>query len=1335
MITLHLDDRRQQQLSLVLALVAAIGLTTASCSTRHEAPPEIVAAHSTGALSAGDTIRVRFDRDMVSSETLGAEVSPSPITLRPKVEGVARWTAPDVLSFEPTTFLEPGTRYEARLDIGAITAEDMDAYHFEVEVMEQTLEIMIEGLRTTAEGPEHLELEGILRTADVTVSDTVEQCLEATLEGRSLRIQWTHTDGGRVHRFTVGAITRIKTDQTIALEWNGASIGAEMHGSRQIEVVRKGVFRVIGARTVEHPHPSIEVRCSEPVDPEQELLGLIRVSDHEDLRTDIRANIVTISATAGWDDEETLRIETGLRSIDGQRLASPFEQTLSFQPPLPSVRFPGQGVIVPTANGLSLPIETTALTAIEIEATQVFEDNMAQFFQVNTLAESDELRRVGRVIWEDRLILGPNASGGENRRWALDLSPLVSQYPGGLYRIKIRFNRGDIDFACSDAFAFPTPAALASSTPSEASNWDQWEDPSDYSWSELYEHRNNPCHPGFYNSFYDHDIEIERNILLSNLGLVAKQTGGGETIVLATDLRTAKPLADAEVTLLDYQQQVLATGLTGADGMLRLSTTEEAFLLIAHSSDQVGYLRLDDGQSLSLSRFDTGGVTVRQGLKGFLYGERGVWRPGDQMHIGFILHDPESSIPADHPIVFELRNPLDQLVTREVQTVSGQQFFVFEPTTDEAAATGNYVVTVRLGDAVFEKTLKVAMIRPNRLRIALETDQPELRAPEPRLQGLLEATWLHGAEAENLETRIEAVLRPTSTTFTSKPDFIFDDPTRTLDSEPMTLFEGVLDAHGRLRLDEALPLDDSAPGKVRAILTTRVFEPGGAFSITESSVDVSPFERYVGLRTPPGDTSRGMLLTDTEHRIDLALLNQEGRPVEGDVTVNLYKISWRWWWEKGGDEGLADFAQSTSLEPVATGKVALSHGEGSWQFSVAYPEWGRFLLLAEDAESGHRTGKVLYIDWPGWAGKARKGAGDSAQVLALSADTDRATVGDEVTVTIPSAAGGTILVSIEKGDTVVHTEVIEALAERTPYRFLVTEAMTPNIYVGATFIQPHDHPENDLPIRMYGVLPLSIHQPDSRLEPKIEVPPAFKPESTGSITVSEAQGRPMSYTVAVVDEGLLGLTGFATPDPWSEMYRKEALGVRTWDLYDDVIGAWGSALEALLAIGGGDEGRVKSGSRKERRFPPMVRFMGPFRLEAGETATHDLDIPLYLGSVRVMVIAAAGNAFGRAGRDVPVRKKVMVLGSMPRQLAPGETLLWPISVWAMNDTATTVQLTTEIDGPASVEGPSTRTLSFSGPGEELVILPLKIADTEGPAKFTVTAEGGGETSRHTTNID
>ena len=159
--------------------------------------------------------------------------------------------------------------------------------------------------------------------------------------------------------------------------------------------------------------------------------------------------------------------------------------------------------------------------------------------------------------------------------------------------------------------------------------------------------------------------------------------------------------------------------------------------------------------------------------------------------------------------------------------------------------------------------------------------------------------------------------------------------------------------------------------------------------------------------------------------------------------------------------------------------------------------------------------------------------------------------------------------------------------------------MAPNVYAYVTVIQPHAQTINDMPVRLYGIVPVMVEDPGTRLSPVIDMPDELRSQKPFTIKVSEANRKAMSYTIAVVDEGLLDLTGFKTPNPWNYFYAREALGVKTWDLYDYVLGAFGGTLEKIFAIGG-DEALVDKSANKARRFVPVVRFLGPFNLAAGK---------------------------------------------------------------------------------------------------------------------------------------
>jgi uncharacterized protein YfaS (alpha-2-macroglobulin family) len=273
-----------------------------------------------------------------------------------------------------------------------------------------------------------------------------------------------------------------------------------------------------------------------------------------------------------------------------------------------------------------------------------------------------------------------------------------------------------------------------------------------------------------------------------------------------------------------------------------------------------------------------------------------------------------------------------------------------------------------------------------------------------------------------------------------------------------------------------------------------------------------------------------------------------------------------------------------------------------------------------------------------------------------------------------------------------------------------------------------------MPMRMYGVIPIEVTNPMTELKPKIQMAEVLQPMERVDIGVSEATGKPMTYTVAVVDEGLLDLTRFATPNPWAEFYAREALDVKTWDLYDKVIGAYGADLTKLLGIGGDDGSAPREGT-KQNRFKPVVKFMGPFSLKAGEVKRHSFMMPNYVGSVRTMVVARQESAYGSAEKATPVRKPLMVIGTLPRVLGPGEEVRLPVSVFAMENNIRDVSVKLEPSDIFTINGNSSKSLKFSRPGDELITFDLKVKERVGKGTVKVTAKSGTETAIYHIDIE
>jgi uncharacterized protein YfaS (alpha-2-macroglobulin family) len=1299
----------------------------------------VLAAFTQGVVSRESPIRVVLKEAAVEPGQLRIPVKPSPFTFEPALDGIAVWTAPNQIEFRPADRLTPGQAYAGTVDLHALLPQKpgLGRFGLSFTAMKQDVEIQVEGLEAAdLSDAKKQTLTGRLVTADVDDAAKVETVLHASHAGSELKVKWSHDADHRTHAFRVPGIVRGDEATKLLLRWDGAPLKSDKKGSREINVPGTSDFTVDQIRAVQEQETYVELRFTDPLQKKQNLKGLIKVGDRDDLRLAVSGNVVQVYGTKGWTGEQKVHVSAGIRNSVGGRMKEDRDLSVTFEVLKPQVRFVGKGVIVPSSAGLKIPIETVNLRSVVVEAMKIPEENLPQFFQVNDYGGENELTRVGRVVWKQTLPL--DLTPDKENRWVsvgLDLAPLVKANPGGLYRLSLSFQRPHIAWKCSGTA--PTEEPVAHGTPDpdseqEVSNWDG-ADPYNGGWSNRYENREDPCDPGYYHAYYDHNITVARNVLVSDLGIIAKRGEDDTLTVIATDLRTTAPLDGAEVKVRDYQHETLATGRTDATGIARVTLTGKPYLAMVRHGGQTGYLRVDDGTALSLSHFDVAGSGAPKGLKGFLYGERGVWRPGDTLHLTFILSDPTKRLPADHPARFELVDSRGRLVKTLTRPPASDGFYTFEVATSPEAPTGNYTAKVTVGGATFERVLKIETIAPNRLKIALDFGAPVLKAGET-LSGTLSSAWLHGAPAKALKADVEMVLLPSTTKFERYGEYVFDDPTRKLETEKQKVFEGTLDATGTVHFDLPVASTENAPGRLSASFTTRVFEPGGAFSIDRFTVPYSPYERYVGLRTPKGDQARGMILTDVKHSLDLVALDADGQPGgDIDVDVKVYKIDWRWWWEKG-EEDLSAYAESSVHTPVQTGTVHLKNGVGSWPLTIKYPEWGRFLITAADREGGHRTGKIVYVDWPGWAGRAQKDAAGGASVLTFSADKPEYNVGDTVTVTIPTPKKGRALVTLESGSRVLRAEWREAVGTETRYTFPATAEMAPNVYAHVTLLQPHAQTGNDLPIRMYGVALVKVVNPATRLKPTLDCPEVLAPQSQQTVTVREANGRPMTYTLAVVDEGLLSLTRYKTPDPWEYFYAREALAVKTWDLYDFVVGAYGAAFDRMLAIGG-DEAGIRAGAKRANRFPPMVRFMGPFTLAAGAAGTHKVDIPQYVGAVRVMVVAGKDGAFGIAEKSAYVRRPLMILATLPRVLGPEETVALPVSVFALEPSVKDVALKVTTSGPVEIAGAGTRTLSFTSTGDELASFELKTKPATGIARVTIQASSGAEHTEQTIELD
>ena len=1019
----------------------------------------------------------------------------------------------------------------------------------------------------------------------------------------------------------------------------------------------------------------------------------------------------------GAQGDLTLTLDAGLKSNAGNALETAFTHTFQREEPKPAVEVSLKGNILPEKDKFYLPFRAVNLSAVEVRVVKIYEKNVLMYLQDNYLhGYGNSLRRSGRLVYKGDIQLDPSKNLHSWNDFSVDLSGLIKKEPGAIYRVRLSFRQDQSLYGGAAPMMNPS----APSGPLSAKDQAIWDKPSSYYWDNDYdwslynwEDADDPTKPSYY---MDTDRFPVVQLLASDIGLVAEYAGGDRLWVAATDLVTGEPLPGAKLEVYDYQLQCIGKGKTDGKGLATLTVEHQPFAIVAKAGGSTAYLKTVMDAGRSLSRFDVGGETVQQGLKAFIYGERGVWRPGDTLHVNMLLSDKGHNLPDGHPATLELYTPEGQFHSRMVRT-GKDGFFTYNIPTRDTDPTGYWNAYFKVGGSSFHKILHIETIKPNRLKI--HVDYPSVLEAGLKREARIAAEWLTGGAAGGAKAHAQLTLRRRKgAPFQGFEAYTFDNPASKFQEAQAELFTTWLDGNGSATAELRLPEATDAPGMLEAFVVTSVEEKGGDESFTTQTLPFSPYSAYVGIKLPGGE----YLETDRDQAIGLAVVDAKGRPVKGHaLEYVLYKVGWNWWWDIRG-EGLDTYVSGNSVKVVMQGTLTSAVQDVVLHVNIPKDDWGKYLLLARDTASGHISGAEFLVDWPDYEGRAGRQDPETLTMLSFSTDKTSYTVGEQATVYIPAAPGARALVSLENAGGVLSREWVTLSEKDTPWRFGITPEMAPNVYVHITLVQPYAHTLNDLPLRLYGVQRVRVENPGSRLVPQLQLPEKLHPEEEFTLKVSEKDGRPMTYTLAIVDEGLLDLTAFKTPDPWARMNKVEALGVATWDLYDDVVGARNGRLTPLSAIGG-DEDAVRS-ARKDNRFNPVVLCFAPRTVAAKGTDVVKVKLPQYVGSVRVMVVAAHDGAFGSAQKTVPVQSPLMVISTLPRQLGCGEEVAVPVNVFALEEGVKDVTVTLEADGPVELAERVQR-LHFTGAGDQLVRFKLRALGEEGVAHVRVSASGAG----------
>jgi uncharacterized protein YfaS (alpha-2-macroglobulin family) len=1268
--------------------------------------------------------------------------------ISPSVDGTLKLLSNSSFSFAPTNRFESGVAYEVKLDLEKIfTDETAEAFYFSIQTIAQDFSVAIEGLTPyNSSDLSKNKISTLLECADRIDTNNIKNILSVKDNGTSLPVKW-YLSGSNKYQLVIDSVSRGKEAKELTLTWNGKVIGVDKSINKIFEIPSLTDFKVLGATVANGDEQYITVRFSDPI-LSQNLKGLVTIDGVNDPSFQVSGSELMVYPKTRIYGNMKINVAKEVKNVNGYQLEKAFETSLAFYELKPVAKIGGDGTFLPVEGKILVPIDVVSLNYVDIIVSQVYANNMLQFLQTNNYNGNYQFSRVGKIVAQKRINL---KNSGKNlrqlNRFMIDLSDIITVEAGAVYRVETRFLQPYAAYQCNGKLLATPESELPSLSEllrgesnvanDDSDGYDEYYEYDDYNyysstywnyeynWSE----RDNPCHSYYYRS---DNASSSKNFIASNLGLLVKKGSNNEVLVFVNDLVTAAPKADVFVHFYDYQQQLITQGKTDKQGILKIEVKGTPAFASASAGKSKTFIKLGDAESLSMSKFDVAGTKTKNGIKGLIYGERGVWRPGDSLYLSFMMLDVEKSLPADYPVHFELINPRGIVVKHTILTNHVNWVYNCNTATESNAITGNYIAKVKVGGQEFTKRIKIETIKPNRLKIKLAAEN-ELLSKKNNNRLKLQVNWLHGLVAKDMLVTSELNLSATHTSFDGFANYCFDDKElKSFSLVNKKVFEGRTDETGFVSFETGISAGTSVPGMLQANYKTKVFENGGGFSEDFKSFKYSPYTSYVGIKVPDGKLWGGAIETDTDANLLFAAVSENGIPEDENIEVTIYKINWRWWWDSP-EENLANYIKRNGRSEVYKNQLKTNNGKASIDFRVAKNEWGRYLVVAKHKTSGHVASKIIYFDWPYWA-RSNRSNKEAATVLGFSSDKNKYNVGETAQISFPSSVGAKALLTIENGTKVLNHYVLNTDENETKFELPITAEMQPNIYVHITYIQPHKVTNNDLPIRMFGVIPILVDNQENVVKPSVTVPKEIKPLSKYTIKVSEATGKKMTYTLAVVDEGLLDLTHFQTPNPKNHFYAREALGVRTWDMYDHIISAKNMALNNLLSIGGDQENAI-AGNKKANRFKPVVQFIGPFELEKGKEKTHEFTMSNYIGSVRVMVVARNEGAFGVFEKAVPVKKPVMVQATLPRALGPKEKVKMPITVFALDEKVKNAKVRVKTNNLVKIIGNKEFTVNFSEPGDETIFVELEALNKIGIAEIEVSVEGGGDQAYEKTELD
>jgi len=1250
-----------------------------------------------GEVDRETNITVKFSREMVPEDSLDLPLLDPPLEIDPPLPGVARWIETDILRFYPDQKLRPATEYRAKIKSnktfynGNMINEERE-FTFAAKPL-QVDQVYYDPVYT----PEKPGYASLVINVVFNYMVNVEQFkkkikIEGGENAWKDKLEFEVTD----HR-----MTETETAPDGSKQLYASVIILETEPIMLTEDRQEFILKVennLNCYTCENPLRK-EFTKSIFLSAKQQLFvkdvrpqvsgekGVIAIYLSDGVSDEDARKFITISPEINFNVQSsyrwlrligdfepgrtyTITVAEGMPSLRGSLLEDEFSTITTIPNLPPTIRFTSLGMYLPRDGAGLLEVETINVDTLLVEIERVFTNNMLYALATGYGTNSGYRYRSSKgLLGKDFFSADKYLDTELNQplKTTIDVGGIIPDTAKGIFLISARNKTG------------------------------RWK--------------------------YD-----SRMIMMTDIGIMARMSDDYLT-VWVNSLSETKPLKDASVTLVSYNNQTLLTGKTDSrgiavfDDIARQTDGFVPYLITVTYKNDISFLKFDNCL-LPTEDFDIKGRPyLTSGYEAFMYPDRGIFRPGETAHISSVVRGARVEIPDEFPYFIIVYDP------------SGREFKSYRASTEESAflsidleiptfaPTGKYTVIARIGEdlEIGRTDFQVEEFMPDRIKVDVTTTLENYRVGDT-VEIDVKGTFLFGPPAAGHNVGGLIIIEDNDFSPKGYSEYSFLSRNKKFAEVRKTFNTGILDDNGSFTFTYPISPIFHPPSALKGLISVDVSEQGGRTVSNFTEININPYMRYVGIRKNfEHYVKPGQLCT-----FNLVALNTDGSRTSMDsALIRLNRVIYNSILKKD-DKGRYRYVSEKTLKPYDSMYVSIP-SDGS-EISLTPPDYGYYQAEVIDLDGGHAASTDFYASGWGYAPWSM----ENPDQVEIGLDKSKYYPGENATVQIRAPFGGKLLLTIEK-EKVLEYQVYDMAENTAEIKIPVKKDFFPNAYITATVIKKAADVEPSSPARAFGVAPISLNLEDEALALDISCPDIIKPNT--KLTVGVKVGRPDSteLTLAAVDAGILQVTGFETPDPLNFFYGKKKLHLKPYDIYSLLYPEIERAESHLSPAGGISE---MAQSLRVRHLNPITAFRvkpvalwsGIVRTDETGLANIDFEIPEFNGKLILMAVAVHGNSFGSATDEIIVRDNIVLQESFPRFLSPNDELEGLVTVFNNTGRRTDISVQLESKGPIEIISPAVQTLNLRNNAEGKVIFRLKAGLVPGKIEFRIHATDGTDRS-------